>query len=74
MYLPIKFPTSIFIEVLKEFYIVADDDLRLLWYNLKVAFFQKMRFVFLNLQKKIFQKTVLNLKFKFPTNKTLYCY
>ena len=35
---------------------------------LKVAFFQKVWFVFKspNLQKKIFQKTILSLKFKFP--------
>ena len=40
---------------------------------LKVAFFHKVRFVFLNLQisKKIFQKTILNLKFKFPAYNTL---
>ena len=41
--------------------------------ELKVAFFQKVRFVFLNLQisKKIFQKAILSLKFKFLTNNTL---
>ena len=43
-------------------------------WSLKVAFFQKVRFVFFkspNLQKKIFQKTILSLKFKFPANNTL---
>ena len=41
--------------------------------NLKVAFFQKVRFVFQisKSSKKIFQKTILNLKFKFPANNTL---
>ena len=35
--------------------------------TLKVAFFQKVRFIFLspNLNKKIFQKTILSLKFEF---------
>ena len=38
---------------------------------LKVAFFQRLRFVFPNLKKKyIFQKTILSLKFKFSANKT----
>ena len=40
----------------------------------KGSFFQKVRFVFLDLQiskKKIFQKTILSLKFKFPANNTL---
>ena len=38
--------------------------------NLKVAFFQKVRCVFQisKSQKKIFQKTILSLKFKFPAN------
>ena len=37
---------------------------------LKVAFFQKVRFIFQISQspKKIFQKTILNLKFKIPTH------
>ena len=38
---------------------------------LKVAFFQKVRLVFLDLQiskKIIFQKTILSLKFRFPAN------
>jgi hypothetical protein len=40
---------------------------------LKVVFFQKVRFVFQisKSQKKIFQKTILSLKFKFPANNTL---
>ena len=40
---------------------------------LKVACFQYMRLVFQSSksQKKVFQKTVLNLKFKFPANNTL---
>ena len=33
--------------------------------------FQKVWFFFSNLQKNIFQKTILSLKFKFPANKTL---
>ena len=40
-------------------------------YSLKVAFFQKVGFVFLDLQisKKIYsKKTILKLKYKFPTN------
>ena len=39
--------------------------------ELKVAFFQKVRFVFQiskSQKKKIFQKTILSLKFKFPDN------
>ena len=36
--------------------------------HLKVAFFQKVRFVFQISKIKIFQKTILSLKFKFPTN------
>ena len=37
---------------------------------LKVAFFQKVRFVFQisKSSKKIFKKTILTVKFKFPTN------
>ena len=31
----------------------------------KGGFFQKVRFVFLNLQKNVFQKTILSSKFKF---------
>ena len=40
---------------------------------LKVAFFRKCDSFFKspNLQKKIFQKTILSLKFKFPANNTL---
>ena len=40
---------------------------------LKVAFFQKVRCVFQisKSPKNIFQKTILNLKFKFPANNTL---
>ena len=39
--------------------------------QLKVAFFQKVRWNFFrspNLKKKIFQKTILGLKFKFSAN------
>jgi hypothetical protein len=36
-------------------------------YVIKVAFFQKVRFVCQNSKKK-FQITILNLKFKFPAN------
>ena len=39
--------------------------------QLKVAFFQKVRWNFFQIsksQKKIFQKTILGLKFKFPAN------
>ena len=40
---------------------------------LKVFFFQKMRFVFQNFKspKKIFQKNILNLKFKIPAQNTI---
>ena len=36
----------------------------------KVAFFQKVRFIFFisKYQKKIFQEAILSLKFKFPAN------
>ena len=37
-------------------------------HGLKVAFFQKVQCVF-QISKKIFQITILNLKFKFPANK-----
>ena len=39
----------------------------------KGGFFQKVRFVFQisKSPKKIFQKTILNLKFRFPANNTL---
>ena len=43
----------------------------LLKLSLKVAFFQKVRFVFQiskSPKKKLFQKTFLDLKFKFPAN------
>ena len=42
--------------------------------KIKVAIFQKVRCVFSNLKiskKKIFQKTILNLKFEFPAKNTL---
>ena len=35
---------------------------------IKVAFFSNMYFKSPNLKKKIFQKTILSLKFKFPAN------
>ena len=44
-------------------------------YVLKVAFFQKVQNVFQvskSPKKKIFQKTILNLKFKFPANNSTY--
>ena len=42
-------------------------------FKIKVAFFQKVRFIFQisKFQKKMFQKTILSLKFKFPANYTL---
>ena len=42
-------------------------------FKLKVAFFQKVRFVFQTSKssKKIFQKTILNLKFKFHANSSI---
>jgi hypothetical protein len=49
---------------------VIRTDSKNLGQYLKGSFFRKVRCVFKspNLQKKIFQKAILNLKFKFPAN------
>ena len=39
--------------------------------TVKVAFFQKVRFVYQILKKKSSKKTILNLKFKFPANNSV---
>ena len=52
----------------RQFYVLGKSCIFHLACSLKVAFFQIVRFVFLDLQisKKIFQKTNLNLNFKIP--------